>query len=130
MPDQLYLSTRADATVFVRVSACKGTRALVELHSEEAEMAENARIHACFSGHVQGVGFRFTAIDIADQFPEITGFVRNLRDGRVEVVAEGPEERVSAFVVAVEDAMGPYIRGVDKSQAPATGEFSDFSIAR
>ena len=93
-------------------------------------MAENVRIEAYFSGHVQGVGFRFTTVDIADRFPGIVGFVRNLADGRVEVVAEGPEEQVSAFIAAVEDAMGPYIRGVDKKQLPATGEFSDFTIAR
>ena len=93
-------------------------------------MAENVRAQAYFSGHVQGIGFRFSTVDVADLFPEITGFVRNLRDGRVEVVAEGPEERVNAFIAAVEEAMGPYIHGVDKSQAPATGEFSDFRIAR
>jgi acylphosphatase len=93
-------------------------------------MAESVRTQVYFSGHVQGVGFRFTTIDIADRFPEITGFVRNLRDGRVEVVAEGQAEQVSAFVAAVEDAMGPHIHSVDKSQAPATGEFSNFGIAR
>jgi acylphosphatase len=93
-------------------------------------MAENVRIQAYFSGHVQGVGFRFTAIDIAGRFPDLAGFVRNLADGRVEVVAEGPEEQVGAFIAAVEDAMGPHIRGVDKKQLPGTGEFSDFTIAR
>ena len=93
-------------------------------------MAENVRIEAYFSGHVQGVGFRFTSIDIADRFPEIAGFVRNLADGRVEVVAEGPEEQASAFIAAVGDAMGPYIRGVERKRLPATGEFSDFRIAR
>ena len=93
-------------------------------------MAENVRIEAYFSGHVQGVGFRFTSIDIADRFPGIAGFVRNLADGRVEVVAEGPKEQVSAFIAAVEDAMGPYIHSVDKKELPATGEFSDFTMAR
>jgi acylphosphatase len=90
----------------------------------------NVRCNVYFSGRVQGVGFRFTAVEIADRFPGIGGFVRNLADGRVEIVAEGPEEQVGAFVAAVEDAMGPYIRGVDKKQLPATGEFSDFTIAR
>ena len=93
-------------------------------------MAENVRIEAYFSGHVQGVGFRFTGVDIAERFPEIAGFVRNLPDGRVEVVAEGPEEQVSAFIAALGDAMAPYIRRVDKKLLPATGEFSDFRIAR
>jgi acylphosphatase len=93
-------------------------------------MAANVRFHVCFSGHVQGVGFRFTTIDIADRFPGIAGFVRNLADGRVEVVAEGPEEQVAAFVAAVEDGMAPYIHGADRKQLPATGEFSGFTIAR
>jgi len=93
-------------------------------------MGQNIRVDAYFSGHVQGVGFRFTAMDVADRFPGIVGFVRNLRDGRVEVVAEGAEEQVSAFIAAVADAMEPYIHGVQKKQLPATGEFPDFSIAR
>ncbi len=93
-------------------------------------MGENIRIEAYFSGHVQGVGFRFTAIDIADRFPGIVGFVRNMPDGRVELVAEGAEGKANEFIAAVGDAMGSYIRGVQKKQLPATGEFSDFSIAR
>jgi acylphosphatase len=93
-------------------------------------MAENVRVEAYFSGHVQGVGFRFTAIDIADRFPGIVGFVRNLRDGRVELVAEGPEGRVNEFLTAVADAMRPYVHGVERKQLPATGEFSDFRMAR
>ncbi|MGO8702795.1 MAG: acylphosphatase [Candidatus Brocadiia bacterium] len=93
-------------------------------------MAENVRIEAYFTGHVQGVGFRFTSVAIAERFPEIAGFVRNLADGRVEVVAEGPQEQVGAFIAAVGDAMAPYIRRVDKNRLRATGEFSDFTVAR
>ena len=124
------MPTLEDATDFTRHLACKRSHALVELCSQDAEVAENARIQAYFSGHVQGVGFRFTTLDIADRFPGITGFVRNLADGRVEVVAEGAEERVNAFIAAVEDAMGRYIHGVAKKQVPATGEFSNFTLAR
>ncbi len=93
-------------------------------------MPVNIRIEAYFAGHVQGVGFRFTTIEIAERFPEIGGYVRNLADRRVEVVAEGPEEQVNAFLAAVGAAMGPYIRGVDKKRLPGTGEFSHFTIAR
>ncbi len=93
-------------------------------------MVASVRIEAYFCGHVQGVGFRFTTVDIADRFPGIVGFVRNRADGRVEVVAEGPEDQVSGFIAAVEDAMGPYIRKVDKKQLPATGEFTHFTITR
>ena len=93
-------------------------------------MAAKVRIEAYFSGRVQGVGFRYTSVAIAERFPEMAGFVRNLADGRVEVVAEGPEEQASAFIAAVNNAMAPYIRSVDKRGVPATGEFSEFTIAR
>jgi acylphosphatase len=93
-------------------------------------MPERVRIEAHFSGHVQGVGFRFTAFDIADRFSGIAGFVRNLADGRVEVVAEGPEDQVNEFFAAIEDAMRSHIRSVDKKQLPAAGEFPSFTIAR
>ena len=93
-------------------------------------MSEKIRIEAYFSGYVQGVGFRFTTIEIAERFREVGGFVRNLPDGRVEVAAEGPVEQLSAFLAAVESTMGPYIHHADKAQLPATGEFSGFTIAR
>jgi len=93
-------------------------------------MAEDVRIEAYFSGHVQGVGFRFTTIDVAARFPEIGGTVRNLPDGRVEVIAEGPEERLIEFIAALGDEMGSYIRGVDKKLLAARGEFSGFRVAR
>ena len=93
-------------------------------------MAEEERLVAYFSGHVQNVGFRFTAMDIARTFAEITGYVRNLPDGRVEVVAEGSPERAAAFVAAVASAMDPYIRNVTQTHLAATGEFRRFTIAR
>ncbi|HXG09415.1 MAG TPA: acylphosphatase [Gemmataceae bacterium] len=61
-----------------------------------------------YSGHVQGVGFRYTAQALAKNFA-VSGYVRNLRDGRVELVAEGEPGEVDAFLTAVADRMGPYI---------------------
>ena len=55
------------------------------------------RLHAFFSGRVQGVGFRYTAERIAEDFP-ITGFVRNLPDGRVELLVEGDEVDLEGFI--------------------------------
>ncbi len=92
-------------------------------------MAEQERLVAHFSGRVQGVGFRYTAVDIAHTLAGITGYVRNLPDGRVELVAEGPPERTAAFVDAISAAMEPYIRDVSQSRQPATGEFARFTIA-
>ncbi|MCH7840903.1 MAG: acylphosphatase [Planctomycetes bacterium] len=81
-----------------------------------------------YSGRVQGVGFRFTTEAVARRF-EITGFVRNLPDGSVELVAEGAESEVDRFQAAVEDAMRQNIREIQATTAPATDEFSEFSIA-
>ncbi|MDY7011121.1 MAG: acylphosphatase, partial [Planctomycetota bacterium] len=66
-----------------------------------------------FSGIVQGVGFRYTARRLSERF-DVTGYVKNLPDGRVEVVVEGPSDQIDAFVQAVSDRMGHYIRQTDQ----------------
>jgi acylphosphatase len=81
-----------------------------------------------FSGQVQGVGFRYTTRAVASRFT-VTGHVRNLRDGRVELVAEGEPAELERFQGAVEDAMSGYIDEAAATEAPATGEFNDFTIA-
>jgi acylphosphatase len=80
-----------------------------------------------FDGRVQGVGFRYTAQNIALQY-DVGGYVRNLPDGRVELVLEGEDEVVDQIVSNVSRRMNSYIRGIQTSTAPATGEFSDFGI--
>ena len=80
-----------------------------------------------FSGEVQGVGFRFTTHRIAGGY-DVTGYVRNLSDGRVELVAEGEPEAVENFVSAVESEMGRHIVDVSVSQSESTGEFRRFDI--
>jgi len=81
-----------------------------------------------YSGTVQGVGFRYTAVHIARQFPRVSGTVRNLPDGRVELIAEGPEADLSDFLQRLERTMEGYIRSKRVTRAPATGEFRDFRI--
>jgi serine/threonine-protein kinase RsbW len=81
-----------------------------------------------FSGRVQGVGFRYAANDIASRY-KVAGFVRNLPDGRVELVAEGSAEELDQMQQEIERAMRPYIHSVEETASPATGEFSGFSIA-
>ena len=82
-----------------------------------------------FSGSVQGVGFRFTAERLARRFP-IAGFVRNLEDGRVEVVAEGEEPVLVGFLSAIrESGMKNYIRDVEAHWSKADGCFSRFGIS-
>lgn len=80
-----------------------------------------------YSGRVQGVGFRATTRDLASGF-EVRGHVRNLPDGRVEVVVEGQAGQVEAFLDALNREFRANIRGVAVEQAtsdpPLTGGFS------
>ncbi|MFQ5590301.1 MAG: acylphosphatase [Phycisphaerae bacterium] len=92
------------------------------------ENSSNAlRRTVLFSGTVQGVGFRFTARALASRF-KVTGFVRNLPDGRVELVAEGSQREVDGFQEAVADAMRRYIDSVSLTDTSATDEFRSFTI--
>jgi acylphosphatase len=62
-----------------------------------------------YTGRVQGVGFRYTAQGLAEGFP-ITGYVRNLSNGNVELVAQGEADQVEAFLGALAKRMANYIR--------------------
>lgn len=87
------------------------------------------RLTAHFSGMVQGVGFRFTAERIARRF-DVTGCVRNLSDGRVEIVAEGEEAVLKDFLRAVgESPMADYIRRVETEWSGAKRQYKTFGIA-
>jgi acylphosphatase len=105
------------------------------VHSGHAYHAEHptpitSAVQRCrchFSGRVQGVGFRYTTHNIAIQY-NVAGYVRNLPDGRVEVVMEGPAEEMDHFIDAIAQRMNGYIRQVDRSAEAATGEFGRFSI--
>lgn len=86
------------------------------------------RAHVFYSGRVQGVGFRYGVREVACGY-EVTGFVRNLPDGRVELVVEGDEGETQAFLAAIRQShLGGYIRGEDVSWSAATGEFNRFEI--
>jgi acylphosphatase len=83
-----------------------------------------------YSGHVQGVGFRYTAKSVATGF-EISGIVRNLSDGRVVLIAEGAREELEAFRAAIRDAgLKPFIRGETVTWCAAQNEFRGFEIVR
>jgi acylphosphatase len=79
------------------------------------------RKRVLYSGNVQGVGFRYTARALAESF-DVAGFVRNLPSGDVELVAEGPEDQVEAFLAAVARHMAGYIEGTTVQAEPPTGE--------
>src|SRR5262249_39674892 len=84
------------------------------------------RVH--YSGRVQGVGFRYTAQALAAGYP-VAGYVRNLRDGRVELVAQGEPGQVDAFLGAVERNMAGYIAAAAANEAPR-GPYRGFGIRR
>jgi len=85
------------------------------------------RLGVKFGGRVQGVGFRWNVKDVSSEY-SVTGYVKNLSDGSVEMLAEGEEEEVLSFLVAVEERMLGYVR--DRVQFPRSGvrQFSSFEI--
>ena len=86
------------------------------------------RAHVFYSGRVQGVGFRYLAREVAFGF-EVTGEVRNVPDGRVELTAEGEEAEVRAFLEAMQASqLGSHIRNAEVNWSGATGEFKNFGI--
>ena len=89
-------------------------------------MDEQQRI-VTFSGTVQGVGFRFTACRAAGGY-DVTGYVRNLPDGQVECVVEGPAEQIDRFLEDLTGRMSGYIRSVQQQTYPSTGRYSRFGI--
>ena len=90
-------------------------------------MAEVHHETVFFSGHVQGVGFRYSVLQVAREF-EVAGYVMNLADGRVQLEAEGTEPVVAAFVDAVREKMHGYVRKVDRSAQTRPAEFRGFTI--
>ncbi len=88
------------------------------------------RVQIFYSGRVQGVGFRYTAKSVANGF-EVTGIVRNLLDGRVELIAEGAREELEAFRAAIQESeLGSFIRNEEVHWDAAKNEYRGFEIVR
>ncbi len=91
-------------------------------------MSGKKRLHLLWSGHVQGVGFRYTAEAVALEL-ELVGWVQNLPDDRVEAVCEGGEKDLKLFLQRIaEGPMRQYIRGTQVEWGAATGEFKEFRV--
>jgi acylphosphatase len=87
------------------------------------------RLHVTIEGHVQGVGFRYYVSEQA-QFIGLTGWVRNVYDGQVEVVAEGTKADLEKLLRYLQRGpSGAYVSDVREDWALASGEFKRFSIA-
>ena len=88
------------------------------------------RMTILYSGKVQGVGFRYTAKTVATGF-EITGVIRNLPDGRVELIAEGGRTELADFRTAILDAgLAGFISEEQVTWLPTKNEFRGFEIVR
>lgn len=86
------------------------------------------RLHAVFQGHVQGVGFRYTTVHVAAGF-KVAGFVRNLPDGDVELVAEGDEADVNAFLDGLRRShIYRYVIKERLNWTEATGRYAGFTV--
>jgi acylphosphatase len=88
----------------------------------------HVRLTARFEGHVQGVGFRYTAVGLAENLG-VTGYVMNLMNGDVELVAEGPDETLRTLLQKIQSShLGRYILRVDQHWSPARGGMAGFDV--
>ena len=92
-------------------------------------VVKRCRMHIFYSGRVQGVGFRYTAKNVAMGY-EVTGTVRNLADGRVELVAEGLKDELEAFQQGIrESGLGGFISNEERTWEDPKGEFRGFGLS-
>jgi acylphosphatase len=80
-----------------------------------------------FSGRVQGVGFRYTAQNLAIQY-NVKGYIRNAPDGRVELVIEGPDGDMDGLLEDIRRKMNGFISKVAVEESPGTGQFTRFCV--
>ncbi|MBU4252829.1 MAG: acylphosphatase [Candidatus Omnitrophica bacterium] len=85
------------------------------------------QLHLYYSGKVQGIGFRYVVLDIALGL-KIYGWVKNLNDGRVEVLAESKEDTLNVFLEQINQHFSRYITDTIVERLPANGKFSDFQV--
>jgi acylphosphatase len=91
---------------------------------------DRRRIQVLYLGQVQGVGFRYTVKSVATGF-DLTGSVRNLPGGGVELIAEGAKDELEAFRQAIrESGLDHFIRNEEISWQEARSEFRGFEIVR
>jgi acylphosphatase len=89
--------------------------------------AKTVARHVLYTGRVQGVGFRARCQDLARPH-KVTGWVKNLDDGRVELHAEGPADAVAAFLADVRRTFKSNITDEAVNDAPPMGTFRSFTI--
>jgi len=123
MTQQLSRHTRpwAAALVGLAVVAALAPRAA----ADDPKPAKAVMVY--YSGKVQGVGFRATAAEIAKDYP-VTGWVKNLSDGRVQLLAEGPDEAVEKFLAAIRKRWKDSITKEETQKQEPTGKLEAFKV--
>ena len=89
-------------------------------------MSQSAK-HIVFTGRVQGVGFRFTAFNIANRY-QLTGLVRNLAGGAVEMIAQGPANDIDDCIRDIKESLRDYIKETKIEEVAFNPQYTDFKI--
>ena len=84
--------------------------------------------HVFYSGTVQGVGFRYTVQRYAEEL-KLNGWVKNLRDGRVEILLEGSKEIIETLLAGVDKHFEGCIQDKDATFQQSEGRYKEFLIA-
>jgi len=90
------------------------------------EMGQSAK-HIIFTGRVQGVGFRFTAFNIANRY-HLTGLVRNLSNGAVEMIAQGHADNIDNCIRDIKKSFAGYVKETQIEEIPPDPQYKDFKI--
>ena len=83
--------------------------------------------HIIFTGRVQGIGFRFTALDMANRY-KLTGRVCNLPDGTVEIIIQGHPDDIDNCIQDIKDSFAGYIRETRIEEVTFDPQYKDFKI--
>ena len=83
--------------------------------------------HIIFKGHVQGVGFRYTSLRAASR-NQLTGWVRNLPDGSVEMLAQGQSQDIDDCINDITESFGRYVRETQINEIPYNPRYTSFNI--
>jgi len=89
-------------------------------------MSESAK-HIIFTGQVQGVGFRFTAFNMANRY-QLTGLVRNLIDGSVEMITQGTNDDIDICISEIKSSFSDCIIETKIEEVPYNPKYKDFKI--
>jgi len=90
-------------------------------------LVQSRRVEVFFSGMVQGVGFRFSARHLAACY-NIKGWVMNLSDGRVQLLAEGSQKNLNNFLCDLKEEFKQYLTGFELQEKEGSEDCKDFQI--